>query len=374
LKGSRRLVKILRLGLKNSVGGVEKIIYSFIERIDRQKIHFGIVAAYDGVYLREGFEAMGSAVYDLPDPNVHPFFHACKLIRLINNEHYDIVHINMVTAANSIQVFAARMSKCRRVIVHSHNSRVQSGIIRNILHFWGKLFISCLATDFFACSKEAARHLFYRHDFVMVRNAIDVKRFLYNDMARVYIRNKLKLTEDTMVVGNVGRFEIQKNHLFLLDIFSKLLLLNPRAVLLLVGEGSLENRIREKAAKSGIEKNIIFYGTAENVQDIYSAMDILVMPSLYEGLSIVGVEAQASGLPIIASDVISREMAITDSVAFLGLSENPSLWADMILKNSGRKYKEDIIRIVSEKGYDISVESKLLESRYFRLMGKSCKS
>jgi glycosyltransferase involved in cell wall biosynthesis len=362
------------LGLKNSVGGIEKIIYSFIEHIDNQRIHFGIVAAYDGVYLKTGFEAMGCAVYDFPDPNIHPFSYAYKLIRLINNEHYDIVHINMVTAANSIQVFAARMSKCRRVIIHSHNSRVQSGMMRNMLHFWGKLFISYLATDFFACSKEAARHLFYRRDFVMIRNAIDVKRFSFNDTARVYMRNKLKLTGDTIVIGNVGRFEIQKNHLFLLDIFSKILLQNPKVILLLVGEGPLENKVREKANKIKIGDNIIFYGTTEDIQDIYPAMDILVMPSLYEGLCVVCIEAQASGLPVIASDVISRETELTDLVTFLSLSESPVFWADIILKTSGRKYTGDIIGIVSGKGYDITLESKLLEARYFQLMGKSCKN
>jgi glycosyltransferase involved in cell wall biosynthesis len=362
------------LGLKSSIGGIEKIIYSFIEHIDKQIIYFGIAAIYGEVYLKAGFKNMGCAVYDLPDPNKHPFFYAYRLIRLINDEHYDIVHINMVTAANSVPIFAARLSKCKRVIVHSHNSRVQSGAIRNMLHFGGKLLVSCLATDFYACSNEAAKHLFYRSDFVIVRNAVDIRRFLFNDMARKYVRERLNLAEDTLVIGNVGRFEIQKNHLFLLDVFCELLLLNPKVVLLLVGEGSLENKIRKKASKLNIEKNIIFYGITENVQDIFSAMDIFVMPSLYEGLGIVGVEAQISGLPVVASDVVPHEMALTSLVTFLGLSENPMIWADIILKNNGRKCIGDIIRIISEKGYDITMESRLMEKRYIELMGKAHKN
>jgi glycosyltransferase involved in cell wall biosynthesis len=368
------LIKVLMLGLKSSVGGIEKIIYSFIEHIDKQKIYFGIVASYGGVYQKAEFENMGCIVHYLPDPNKHPFSYACRLTRLINDERYDIVHINMVTAANSVPVFAARLSKCRRVIVHSHNSRVQSGVMRNILHFLGKPLISCLATDFYACSSEAAKHLFYRRDFVIVRNAIDIRRFLFNDTARKNVRNELKLAEDALVIGNIGRFEIQKNHLFLLDVFYKLLLLNPKAVLLLVGAGPLGNKIREKAHKLRIEGNVVFYGTRENIQDIYQAMDIFVMPSLYEGLSITGVEAQASGLPVAASDIISREMALTNLVTFLGLSESPALWAETILKTAGRKYTGDILRVVSEKGYDIVMESRLLEKRYFDLMEKACKN
>jgi glycosyltransferase involved in cell wall biosynthesis len=362
------------LGLKSSVGGIEKIIYSFIEHIDKQKIHFGIVAVHNRVYLKTEFEAMGCAVYDLPDPNKRPFSYAYRLIRLINDKHYDIVHINMVTAANSVPVFAARLSKCSRVIIHSHNTRVQSGAIRNMLHFWSKLLISRLATDFFACSNEAARHLFYRHDFVVVRNAIDIRRFLFNNTIRKHIRDTLELAEEDMVIGNIGRFEIQKNHLFLLDIFCEILSLNPKAVLLLVGEGQMEEKVRKKANKLKIEENIIFYGTTENIQNIYSTIDILVMPSLYEGLPIVGVEAQVSGISVVASDVISREMALTNLVTFLGLSESPVHWAETILKNSGRKYTGDIIRTVSEKGYDIVMESKLLEKRYFKLMEKAHKN
>ncbi|MDR2408290.1 MAG: hypothetical protein LBE13_09305, partial [Bacteroidales bacterium] len=125
------MIKVLMLGLKNSVGGIEKIIYSFIEHTNKQKLFFGIVASYGGVYMKSGFEDMGCTVYDLPDPNKHPVSYARRLTRVINDDHYDIVHINMVTAANSVPVFAARISKCRRVIVHSHNSRVQSGLIRN---------------------------------------------------------------------------------------------------------------------------------------------------------------------------------------------------------------------------------------------------
>ena len=174
--------------------------------------------------------------------------------------------------------------------------------------------------------------------------------------------------DNKFVIGNIGRFSIQKNHEFLLDIFNEVLKKNPNAVLLLIGDGPLENKIKEKTKNLGIEKSVIFYGTTSSTNKLYQAMDCFVLSSLFEGLPIVLVEAQAAGLKTLCSDAITQEAKITGLLDYLPLSGTQEKWAEKILSYNDRYERKDLFKEVKNAGYDIKQSAKRLEEIYVRKM------
>ena len=232
-------------------------------------------------------------------------------------------------------VIVAKRQKIKHIIIHSHNSNTPSGLLRKLLNALNKPFLH-LGTDFFACSKLAGEWLFgknflKKHELKIINNAVDIDKYKFNAQTRENIRNELECREK-FVIGHVGRFCYQKNHDFLINVFYEVQKEDKDMILLLIGEGELKEEIQEKVKKLNIQDNVIFLGTTNKVQNYLQAMDLFVLPSRFEGLPVVGIEAQASGTKCLFSNNITKETKIVDNTEFLDL--NVQEWKNAILNLS----------------------------------------
>lgn len=284
-----------------------------------------------------------------------------NLLRYLKQNKYDCVHIHS-DVANKLYIAgkAAKKAGISKIIFHSHASEVDGNYrkIKRQLHKLTRRKLKDIGTRFVACSDVAAKWMYPNinsQDITIINNGIDLDKFRFNSKVRQQVRKKLKLN-DNLIIGHIGRFSYQKNHQYIIEIFSKLVLHEPKARLLLVGEGPdrevIENLVKEK----NLENNVIFYGLSNHVEKLLQAMDIFILPSHFEGLPIVGVEAQTAGVPVIFSDQISKESKLTNNVTFLPIkANNISQWVTTI-----EKYKDYSINIrlnaykmVKNKKFDI---------------------
>lgn len=364
------MIKVLQVGATNVLGGIEIFLHNYYKNIDKSKIKFDFINMYDKICFQEEYENSGSIIYNLPNYRFHPFKYIKQLKKILEDEKYDVLHFNMNSAVFLYPLIAAKKAKVPVIIAHSHNSSSDKGMIKNILHDFFKRFIPFFANYYFACSDYAGKWFFSKkimksEFFHIINNAINVDDFKYNEKKRVEMRKKLKIKEDEILIGHVGRFIKQKNHEFLIDVFSEIVSNNKKFKLVLIGVGELKNIIEEKVQNEGIEKNVIFLGQRNDVNNLYQAIDIFVLPSLYEGLPLVGIEAQIARCKCFFSDKITRELKITDDSEFLEIT-NFKTWAkkiidysnDMINKNNKFDYSK----------YDIKVNSKKLCEFYKKSM------
>lgn len=284
-----------------------------------------------------------------------------NLLRYLKQNKYDCVHIHS-DVANKLYIAgkAAKKAGISKIIFHSHASEVDGNYrkIKRQLHKLTRRKLKDIGTRFVACSDVAAKWMYPNinsQDITIINNGIDLDKFRFNSKVRQQVRKKLKLN-DNLIIGHIGRFSYQKNHQYIIEIFSKLVLHEPKARLLLVGEGPdrevIENLVKEK----NLENNVIFYGLSNHVEKLLQAMDVFILPSHFEGLPIVGVEAQTAGVPVIFSDQISKESKLTNNVTFLPIkANNISQWVTTI-----EKYKDYSINIrlnaykmVKNKKFDI---------------------
>lgn len=288
--------------------------------------------------------------------NVEEFFR-------VHAENYDIVHLHIPNAAFTVLRCAKKYGIPVR-IMHSHNARGADGMVKKVRNFilnkWGLLY----ANEYFACGLEAAKYLFGKQkvesgSVVIINNAIDLAKYSYDVEKRQSIRTKLGLN-DEILLGHVGRFEEQKNHQGLIRIFKELISLDESYKLVLLGDGPLREQIECEVVQSGLAKKVIFTGIVNNVNEYLSAMDIFVLPSLYEGLPVVCVEAQAAGLPCIVSTNVTNEIRFTESVYFVE-HDNIVSWCEKI-----RSCKSDTsVRMCKEiEEYSIQKQAKRLEGIY----------
>lgn len=261
-----------------------------------------------------------------------------NLRKLIKNNNYEYVHIH-ADVANKLFTsgLAAKYSGAKKVILHSHAAGVDGKHrkVKKYIHKFCRRFLKYIATDYVACSEVAAKWMFPNVEsekIVIVNNGVDLDKFRFDASVRYQIRNKLGI-KDEILLGHVGRFCYQKNHEYFIEILKEIRKRNIKAKLLLIGEGPDEQDFKEKIRKEQLDDMVIFYGTTNKVQELFMAMDVFLLPSHFEGLPIVGVEAQASGLPVILSDQIDRSAKLTDSVEFLDIKLNTAAkWVDVILK------------------------------------------
>ena len=245
-------------------------------------------------------------------------------------------------------------------IAHSHNAN-QDKNLKYLVKLIAKKNICKYSDHLFACGKEAGEWMFKTSDFEILNNAIDTKRYIYNEEKSLEMKEKLGVT-DKFVIGHVGRFRFQKNHSFIIDIFKEVCKKEPNSTLLLVGDGPLEEEIKKKVDDLGLLDKVKFLGARDDVNDLMQAMDIFILPSLYEGFGIVLIEAQASGLKCVISDSIPTDAIITKKVKRLSLDDDISIWVEEILSNKSER-KEGIKDIEKSK-YDITSNAKWLENFY----------
>ena len=340
-------------------GGVEAVVMNYYRHIDRSKIQFDFICDEDSTNIPyEEIEKLGGKVIIVP-PYQKVFKYHKALKKVLKDGNYKIVHSHI----NTLSVFSLYAAKCAGVpvrIAHSHSTTNPKEKRKNLMKQLLRPFSKIFATDYMACSELAGRWLFGNKTFdkgevYILNNAIELDKFAYNEEYRNKHRKELGISEDTLVIGHVGRFVEQKNHRFLIDIFNEVHKKNNNSVLLLVGQGPLETEIKEKVDKLELTDSVKFLGQRSDVNELYSAMDVFLLPSLYEGLPVVGVEAQATGLLCVLSDDMTKETKVLDSTVFESLNNSAEHWANTILNN--KRVNHDVLDEFSKHGFNIENEA-----------------
>ena len=258
-------------------------------------------------------------------------------------------------------------------IAHSHSTsnkkEKKKDFIKKCLRPLAKNF----ATDYFCCSELAGRWLFGNRTYnkgnvYLLRNAIDTGNFRFSQKSRVEKRNELQIKENQILIGHIGRFVTQKNHSFLIKVFQEIHRKNKETILVMVGEGPLLELMKQKVKELQLDEAVIFTGQRRDTNELYSAFDVLLLPSLYEGLPVVGVESQTAGLPCIMSDEITKEIKVLDSTKLLPLSLGAKRWAEEVLDSFVAVKRKDTSQILVENGFDIHCEAHKLEVKYKELL------
>ena len=370
-KRNNRILKVLQIGMTDNLGGIETYLINYYRNIDKSKIQFDFINIYPNkLCFQDEMEEMGAQVYKVPSYYKHPLRYIKSVRNIINKNNYQVVHCNMNSAAMIYPLIASKLSCAKVIIAHSHNNSSDKGVLKAFLHSVNKKFIPFLANEFFACSNEAAQWFFSKkiingEHFSIIENGIDPAKFIYDFKIREEIRNKLNISSDTIVIGHVGRFVKQKNHDFLIDVFNEVLKKDPNSLLILIGVGELQEKIKQKVIRMGIQKKVLFLNNRNDVNIIMQAMDVFVLPSLYEGLGIVLVEAQYTGLPIVTTDKIPNAVIVSDNFKTISLKEDKKDWADCILKMRNLKRRENYI-----ERYDIHKCANKLAKKYIERVGE----
>lgn len=280
-----------------------------------------------------------------------------------HKDEYNTIHVHVSSLTAITPIVIAKKYKIKNRIIHSHNI-LQRGKIHEILSKINEKRILKYATKMFACSREAGEKYFPKDKFEIIKNGIDAEKYIYNSEKKIQMREKLNISNETAYV-HIGRFNEQKNHKFLIDIFNQILKLDSNCKLFLIGDGELKESINQKIKEYKIQNNVVFLGLRDDIWDVLQAMDIMIFPSLYEGLGIVGIEGQASGIPVFVSDVVPKEIKVTDLVQVISLNKTNKEWAENIVNNKKKERKNKYNEIVAE-GYDIKNTIKKLEEYYFK--------
>jgi len=354
-------------------GGIESFLFNVLTHMDRSALELELIAA-----------RLEESIFTAPLQQAGVRFHALsgntralrenerRFRALLRQRRYDVMHFNLFQGLSLRYVRIAQEEGVAVRIVHSHNTALRKSLTRPVklaLHGLGRRRYTACATDLWACSGEAARFLFdpsvlNRRGFRFIPNGIDTNRFAFDAAVRAGVRQELGLT-DCFVVGSAGRLCYQKNQDFLLDAFAALLALRPDSRLLLAGAGEQETLLKEKAARLGIAGAVIFYGVTDRLERLYAAMDVFAFPSLFEGLGIVAVEAQAAGLPTVCSEHIPEEAFVTGLARKVPLTDGADGWAKA-LSQCVAADRVGSAALVREGGFDIHGVAHLVETEYLR--------
>ena len=362
--------KVLVFGITDIPGGMESVIMNYYRNIDRNEIQFDFLCNTDIVAYEDEIKSLGGTIFRITarSKNYKQYKEDMDNFFKENANKYSAIWVNLCSLANIDYLKYAKKYGIPKRIIHCHNSQNMDSFLRGILHKWNKLFIKKYATDFWSCSGDASRwfysnNIIKNNKYVVIKNAIDLKKYEYNPQIRDEYRKMLNI-EKKFVIGHVGRFHFQKNHTFLIKIFNEVYKKNSNTVLLLVGEGEDKEKVLNLVKSLKLQDSVIFLGARSDVSNIMQAMDVFVLPSVFEGLGVVLIEAQAAGLPIFASkDVIPNEVKINkDNFEFVSLNNNETFWGNLILQTESKKINRKInLDDLSKSGYNIIEEKDKME-------------
>lgn len=380
-EGNHNPVKVLQIAIGDgSYGGVASFLYSYYSHINHGKVHFDFLyCGENSLKSKMNTPVLADSkittlhIMQIKYNGIKGYIKLLKALRnFFNDNEYDIVHVNTNSSFFCACVAYALKGRAK-LIFHSHNSKVVlqdksrsvKHFLKDVLESPCKKYMLKKGDFFFACSNAAGANLFGKKilksdNYKVINNAIDISKYAYNAESR----NKVRKT-DNFVFGHVGRFTRQKNHKFLVELFAEIHKLVPDSELWLVGEGELREETESQIKTLGLEDCVVLWGRRDDVADLMQGMDIFLFPSLYEGLSIVTIEAQASGLTLVVSDSISPEHKVTELVHFLKLEKGTEFWAQEILgimKNQADR--RDMSAEILSAGYEIKQAANELENFY----------
>lgn len=370
-----RKLRVLQVGMTRNLGGIETYLIEQFRHLDKSKIDYdfvNITGEYSICYDDE-ILASGSKIFKVVSRHKNPLLHYWQWVTILLQHKgvYDVIVLN----TNSMEyVFPLVLGKVFGIpvrVIHSHNSGFENkqGLVRRLLVGMNKKLLSWSANLRFACSRLAGRWMFGDKPYHVIYNAIDIHKHDADDAVRAEMRQSFGLGE-ALTVLHVGRFSYQKNHTFLLDIFKEIHRIHQDSVLLLVGDTTEETEylfeVKRKIREYGLDDTVRLLGRRDDVNRIMQAADVLVMPSFFEGLTVVGIEAQASDLPLILSDTVTHELGLLPSTRFISLDAGIDIWAQAVIeaKRNHRQSRYDELKVA---GYDIEHETKKVQQL---LLGK----
>lgn len=351
--------------------GIENYIMNMIRNFDHDLVQIDFLCPVPGPFDQE-IKSYGGRFFRITSLGMsikQIIKHYSELLQIFH-EHPEIatVHIHGNTAVGCLDAYVAKKAGISKIIVHSHSDNV-ANLRGKILHFLAKLIICRKITHKFCCSEAAGQWMFGKNgNYLIMKNAISLNKFQYSPIMAKQIRQKYDI-ENCKVIGHIGRMETPKNHMFLLDIFKVINTLHPQTKLMLIGEGSLTPKIRQTYKKMGLDDKVIHIPICDCVEKILQAMDVFLFPSLWEGLGIVLIEAQASGLNCIVSDAINDEVCVTDLIEKHSLEDSAELWAEYTWKaacKSNIRSSDKYIELLKTAGYDIIDAAQKMQNIYLK--------
>lgn len=361
-------IRILHWGLLNSRGGIESFIMNLYRNIDRNKVQFDFLEDHNlGEFIYEDeIEQMGGRVFRVLYSKKENYEKSKNCLIDFLKEHPEIVGIHV--HANFF--YASLLKDAKKAglpirILHSHNSSQDEneGVKKKIRNFIVKRDINKYPSDYFTCSDLATKYMFPKKESIWIKNGIDVDKFDYD----VEIRNKIRADigiKDETVIGFVGNLREQKNPFFVIDIFEKYYHSNNKSKLIIIGEGKFEDKLKLYVKEKQLENNVLFIGMVSNVNEYYQAMDAFLLPSLYEGLPVVLVEAQTSGLPCFVADNITRQIKVTDNIKYISIDDKPEEWAKIIQGTLDTFKRQSNKKEVCNAGFYMKDVAKQVENYY----------
>lgn len=367
------MIRVAVIMGKMHAGGKKNLVMEYYRHIDRKQVQFDFFCDMDSNSVpKEEIEALGGRVYMIP-PYQKIFANMKTMKKIFKENNYPILH----GYNNTMNIFAMLIGKQCGIPIRINES-ISMGhkddkkeLLKNIL----KPFSTCFATHYMSNGEACGRWQFGDRSYeegkvVVFKTAIDTDKHRFEPDLRRRCRKGLGL-EDNIVIGHIGRFTVQKNTLFMIDIFNEITKKEPKAKLLLIGHGELEEEMLARVRRYGIEGNVLYLGKREDIHPFYNAMDCFLLPSLYEGLPVVGIEAECCGLPIFFSTEIPRESSPCDDLgSFICLEKSAEEWAEKVLTETKKamRSRTDHSHQIKKAGFDSEIEGKKLDKYYFSIL------
>lgn len=353
-----------RILIINTVGfqydGIASVILNYTQGMNREGLHF-VFPVYEDTdsRLKNTLNTLGETVI-IPNRNQNTKGYVRSLYQLMKDS-FDVIHIHGNSGTMLIEVLIAKLRGIRKVIIHGHSTNTRFPMVNNILKPW----MIHLADRRIACSKAAGEWLYGRHPYTVLNNAIELPRFQFSEKKRKIYRDEFGVKGE-FLIGHIGHFTPQKNHFFLIDVFHEFHKLEPDSKLLLISDGPHFEQVKAKTQELGLQDSVIFAGRRNDAADLYSAMDMFLLPSCWEGLPLTMVEAQANGLQLLVSDVITEDAKCDALVTYKKLADGAKSWAEQIQKIQRNHigHKTDTHTAIAEKGFDIRQEAEKLRHFY----------
>ena len=344
--------------------GITSVIYNYTKAMDRRDLKLFFLTYGDlKPSLRERFEALGDILF-VSDRKQSTKAYVKDYLALLKKEKFDVVHINGNSGTMIIEVVLARLCGVKNVMVHGHSTRTNHPFINAVL----KMPMMWLSRTCIACSEATGTWLYGNYPYTLLNNAIELDPFLFRQELRQKYREEFGIGDGEYLIGHIGHFTEPKNHFFLIDVFAEFHKLEPKSKLLLISDGPRFQQVKQQVAQLGIQDAVIFAGRRSDVAGIYSAMDLFMLPSCWEGLPLVLVEAQVNGLPMLVSDVVTKVAKCTDRLTYKALDDGPQSWARSMqeLLQVPVDRLEDHRPAIAAKGFDIHAEAEKLRKLYLQ--------
>lgn len=351
--------------------GITSVIMNYYRNLDKNKIIMDFIGPNEiDISYHQEFKNNGSQYFRLSTRKRNILKYLKDLYNVMKDGHYDIVHVHGSSHLIAIELLVARIAKVKVRIAHSHNTKCEHYQLHKIL----TPVFNISYTHGIACSIEAGKWMFHDRKYIVLNNGIDIKKYIFNEDTRYTIRNSLSFGKNDIVIGNIAGFLPVKNHIFIINLMKDLVQIDNTIRCILIGDGSEFENIKDLISKYGLNNNVFLLGNLINCEKYYNAMDFFILPSFYEGLPVVLIEAQTNGVPIVISDTITRKADICEIINYFPLNDSKK-WINFIVKSSKYDNKKRLEKSftnskkLTNAGYNVKNNAQLLYNFYLTAVG-----